>query len=161
MPGASSSTWPLTIQVLNPTGPIPNSYVSRLLRSPTLYRTGSIYQEEESCLYDGHSSLCWSILVCRAGLFQTALSHLHSQWADVGQGTPWWQPSAYLGPTWDGQTYIQATHPADSLTDQCNHIHHVGLDEQVPIFLYTMVTNLSNRKVAEHFQRVVTPSLSM
>jgi len=33
------------------------------------------------------------------------------------------------------------------------HTRHVGLDEQVAIFLYTMVTNLSNRKVAEHFQR--------
>jgi len=33
------------------------------------------------------------------------------------------------------------------------HTCHVGLDEQVAIFLYTMVTNLSNRKVAEHFQR--------
>src|SRR5882724_5595572 len=78
------------------------------------------YTREESCLYDGHSCLCWGILVCRAGLVQTALSHLHSQWADVGQGTPWWQPSAYLGPTWGGQTCVQATHPADSLTDQCD-----------------------------------------
>jgi len=41
------------------------------------------------------------------------------------------------------------------------HTRHVDLDEQVAIFLYTMVTNLSNRKVAEHFKGVVTPSPSM
>jgi len=29
---------------------------------------------------------------------------------------------------------------------------HVVLEEQVSIFLYIIVTNLSNRKVAEHFQ---------
>ena len=29
---------------------------------------------------------------------------------------------------------------------------HVDLEEQVAIFLYIIVTNLSNRKVAEHFQ---------
>ena len=40
-----------------------------------------------------------------------------------------------------------------SLQTSATHTRHVGLDEQVAIFLYTMVTNLSNRKVAEHFQR--------
>jgi len=34
-----------------------------------------------------------------------------------------------------------------------NHSRHVNLTEKVAIFLYTMVTNLSNRKVSEHFQR--------
>jgi len=40
-----------------------------------------------------------------------------------------------------------------SLQTSATHTCHVGLGEQVAIFLYTMVTNLSNRKVAEHFQR--------
>ena len=34
-----------------------------------------------------------------------------------------------------------------------NHSRHVDLAEQVAMFLYTMVTNLYNRKVGEHFQR--------
>src|SRR5882724_8246470 len=34
-----------------------------------------------------------------------------------------------------------------------NHSWHVNLTEKVAIFLYTMVTNLSNRKFGEHFQR--------
>src|SRR5882724_11866739 len=36
---------------------------------------------------------------------------------------------------------------------QAGHTRHVDLDEQVAIFLYIMVTNLSNRKVGECFQR--------
>jgi len=32
-------------------------------------------------------------------------------------------------------------------------LEHVDLEEQVEIFLYIIVTNLSNRKVAERFQR--------
>src|SRR5882724_2606818 len=34
-----------------------------------------------------------------------------------------------------------------------NHSWHVDLAEKVAIFLYTMVTNLSNWNVGEHFQR--------
>jgi|SRR5882724_5139078 len=34
-----------------------------------------------------------------------------------------------------------------------NHTQHVDLAEQVAIFLYIMVTNLSNRKVSEHLQQ--------
>jgi len=34
-----------------------------------------------------------------------------------------------------------------------NHSQHVDLAEKVAIFLYTMVTNLSNRKFSEHFQQ--------
>jgi len=34
-----------------------------------------------------------------------------------------------------------------------NHTRHVDLEEQVAIFLFIIVTNLSNRKVAECFQR--------
>jgi len=34
-----------------------------------------------------------------------------------------------------------------------SHTWHVDLSEQVAIFLYTIVTNLSNRKVGECFQR--------
>ena len=33
-----------------------------------------------------------------------------------------------------------------------SHTRHVDLEEQVVIFLYIIVTNLSNRKVGEHFQ---------
>src|SRR5882724_6536020 len=36
---------------------------------------------------------------------------------------------------------------------QAGHTHHVDLNEQVAIFLYIMVMNLSNRKVGECFQR--------
>jgi len=39
-----------------------------------------------------------------------------------------------------------------TLTNVSN-THHVDLEEQVAIFLYIIVTNLSNRKVAEHFQQ--------
>src|SRR5882724_2747953 len=97
--------------------------------------------------------LCWGILVCRAGLVQTALSHLHHQWADVGQGTTWGNPQHIK------DQLEMAKHVFRQLTLQiasqtsATHTYHVGLDEQVAIFLYTMVTNLSNRKVAEHFQR--------
>ena len=38
------------------------------------------------------------------------------------------------------------------LTTSANHTRYVELEEQVAIFLYIMVTNLSNRKVAECFQ---------
>src|SRR5882672_1244621 len=34
-----------------------------------------------------------------------------------------------------------------------SHTCHVDLEEQVAIFLYIIVTNLSNRKVGERFQR--------
>jgi len=34
-----------------------------------------------------------------------------------------------------------------------SHTWHVDLSEQVAIFLYTIVTKLSNRKVGERFQR--------
>ena len=34
-----------------------------------------------------------------------------------------------------------------------SHTRHVDLSEQVVIFLYTIVTNLLNRKVVECFQR--------
>src|SRR5882724_11759382 len=34
-----------------------------------------------------------------------------------------------------------------------SHTRHVDLSEQFSIFLYTIVTNLSNRKVGEYFQR--------
>jgi hypothetical protein len=40
-----------------------------------------------------------------------------------------------------------------SMRTSANHTRHVGLEEQVAIFLYTIATNLSNQKVAEHFQR--------
>jgi hypothetical protein len=39
------------------------------------------------------------------------------------------------------------------LKTSVTHTHHMDLEEQVAIFLYIIVTNLSNRKVAEHFQR--------
>src|SRR5467141_1653480 len=34
-----------------------------------------------------------------------------------------------------------------------SHTRHVDMEEQVAIFLYIIVTNLSNRKVAERFQQ--------
>jgi len=41
-----------------------------------------------------------------------------------------------------------------------NHTWHVDLAEQVAVFLYIMVTNLSNRKVSEHFHKPLPPPLS-
>jgi hypothetical protein len=44
--------------------------------------------------------------------------------------------------------FIWRLHTITDVTHTC----HVNLDKQVAIFLYTIVTNLSNRKVAECFQ---------
>jgi hypothetical protein len=38
-------------------------------------------------------------------------------------------------------------------TGQLKHSKYLSTEEQVAIFLYTVVTNLPNRKVAERFQR--------
>jgi hypothetical protein len=55
-----------------------------------------------------------------------------------------------------------------SMRTSANHTRHVGLEEQVAIFLYTIATNLSNRKVAERFQwrgdpfsKYIAPVLSL
>jgi len=97
--------------------------------------------------------VCWGILVCRADLIHTALS------TSIFSGKMWVREllggnpqhiKDQLGMAKDVfRQLIQQT----SLWTRAMHTCHVGLDEQVVIFLYTMVTNLSNRKVAEHFQR--------
>ena len=48
--------------------------------------------------------------------------------------------------------FVQLVRKLFTLT-KAGHTRHVDLEEQVAIFLYIMVTNLSNRKVGEHFQR--------
>ena len=54
-------------------------------------------------------------------------------------------------PTWDAEEGVQDVIRKLTSMTNASDTRHVALEEQVAIFLYIIVTNLSNRKVAEHF----------
>lgn len=49
-------------------------------------------------------------------------------------------------------TFLELVRELENL-DLIKHTRYMSTEEQVAIFLYSVVTNLSNRKVAERFQR--------
>jgi len=111
------------------------------------HRRSAHHMINPNCCHSGY-------VLCPNVFFQAALSYLSSHRPDVCHwAAAWWQSQAHQRPTgMDKHVFLKFVRKLFTMTS-ANHSRHVDLAENVAIFLYTMVTNLSNRKVGECFQR--------